>query len=590
MKKGLFLILLLFLFCLISCHRRPMYPSILYVADSLTNVAPQQALQVLDSIVEEMVRADKPTRMYYQLLTVKAKDKAYITHTSDSLMLSLVDYYEHGGDKSLLPEAYYYLGSAYRDLNDAPRALDYYQKAIDAMPGDENLRVKSKVYAQMGTLFTYQDLYSEALKMYQLSYQCDLQLNDTVGFLYNLRDIATSYRGLGNLDSTLYYFERARMLAEEYGSQYYVNLIKSQMASLYIYLGEYDVAKKLVNELLPHVSSETKSSVYSIASNIFFKMGQLDSATYYNNELLKIGNLYAKQNAFHELSVIAKERGQIGEALTYLDDYEILNDSLQKIQSTETLARMQALYNYQHIERENNALRLHRKNTQIYLLMFIFSTLLLLAVSIILYLSNKWRKLHFEMEIERINRLKDEISQKSHKETEELQKKINALTVRLQSAIKVTENLNIENLRHSVNYQELKAEMDVLIKEKQTIEHRLLMNISLDEQITPSSVHRFLKGKAQNGESMSETDWTIVEKVLAKYNNDFTKRLIEKAELNQTELQICQLLKLQMSPSAIAVLISRSYSDVSMSRKRLYKKFTGKDGSTKDFDNLIHSF
>ena len=52
--------------------------------------------------------------MRYKLLTIKANDKAYITHTSDSLILSLVDYYEHDGDPAYLGEAYYYAGSTYK--------------------------------------------------------------------------------------------------------------------------------------------------------------------------------------------------------------------------------------------------------------------------------------------------------------------------------------------------------------------------------------------------------------------------------------------------------------------------------------------
>ncbi|MBO7608612.1 MAG: tetratricopeptide repeat protein, partial [Muribaculaceae bacterium] len=97
-----------------------------------------------------MLQAPAYVQKRYQLLTIKANDKAYITHTSDSLILSLVNYYENDGDPAYLGESYYYAGSTYRDLGDAPRALDYYQKALDAMPGNENLKVKSKVYAQMG--------------------------------------------------------------------------------------------------------------------------------------------------------------------------------------------------------------------------------------------------------------------------------------------------------------------------------------------------------------------------------------------------------------------------------------------------------
>jgi len=174
---------------MVSCHRHYQYPPVLQEADSLCVVSPDSAVSLLRAIAGDMQQEPVYVQKRYHLLTIKANDKAYITHTSDSLILSLVDYYEHGGDKACLGEAYYYAGSTYRDLGDAPRALDYYQKALDAMPGDENLKVKSKVYAQMGELFGYQKLYRNALSSYQQSYQCDISLNDTIGMIYNLRDM-----------------------------------------------------------------------------------------------------------------------------------------------------------------------------------------------------------------------------------------------------------------------------------------------------------------------------------------------------------------------------------------------------------------
>lgn len=54
-------------------------------------------------------------RMYYDLLTVKVRDKAYIRHTSDSLIRNVLRYYEHQDDKKHLPETYYYAGRVYSD-------------------------------------------------------------------------------------------------------------------------------------------------------------------------------------------------------------------------------------------------------------------------------------------------------------------------------------------------------------------------------------------------------------------------------------------------------------------------------------------
>ena len=44
--------------------------------------------------------------MYYYLLKTKANDKLYVKHTSDSLMLQVVRFYEQRGDADKLMEAF----------------------------------------------------------------------------------------------------------------------------------------------------------------------------------------------------------------------------------------------------------------------------------------------------------------------------------------------------------------------------------------------------------------------------------------------------------------------------------------------------
>ena len=132
MRKGLLIILWIMLLGLMACQHHTSYPAQLLLADSLASADPTTALTLLSAMEEDMAQAPKATQMLHRLLSIKAADKAYIPHTSDSLILPVVEYYEQGGDPDYLGEAYYYAGRVYRDLNDAPLALTYFQKGLDA--------------------------------------------------------------------------------------------------------------------------------------------------------------------------------------------------------------------------------------------------------------------------------------------------------------------------------------------------------------------------------------------------------------------------------------------------------------------------
>lgn len=160
------LLLLCVLLCLVSCGHKP-YPQSLVTADSLASVDPDSAIALLKSIEDTMQAEPEATQMYYRLLCIKADDKAYILHTSNDRILPVLHYYIEKNDKRHLPEAYYYAGRVCRDMGDAPQALGYFEKALEALPADGGYKLKSKIYSQMGTLFAYQDLYAEALELYE---------------------------------------------------------------------------------------------------------------------------------------------------------------------------------------------------------------------------------------------------------------------------------------------------------------------------------------------------------------------------------------------------------------------------------------
>ena len=100
------------------------YTPALRTADSLMNDSPSVALAMLDSLKGEASGWSKAQRMRYHLLTMEAQNKAYVDFTSDSLAKDVVDYYDDHGTANDRLMAHYLLGCVYRDLKEAPRAVD----------------------------------------------------------------------------------------------------------------------------------------------------------------------------------------------------------------------------------------------------------------------------------------------------------------------------------------------------------------------------------------------------------------------------------------------------------------------------------
>ena len=100
-----------------NCGSRRHDPRLERISEFVSE-SPEAALDSLDAINEDEL--GESDRAFYDLMTIKARDKAYIVHTSDSLVSSVIDYYTHNSDDAPTPEALYYGGRVYSDLGDFP--------------------------------------------------------------------------------------------------------------------------------------------------------------------------------------------------------------------------------------------------------------------------------------------------------------------------------------------------------------------------------------------------------------------------------------------------------------------------------------
>lgn len=577
-----FILLTCLLLCFCACGRKP-YPQSLIVADSLASVQPDSAITLLNTMKDSMKAESESTQMYYQLLCIKANDKAYIRHTSDSLILSVLHYYIKKDDKRHLPEAYYYAGRVYRDLEDAPQALDYFEKALEVSPKDANYLLKSKIYSQMGTLFLYQKTYDEALKMFKEAQKCDIALKDSIGMIFNLKDIADAYRCIDKNDSSLYYFRKAYDLANIHKDYELMALVQSQIASLYTELGKYDLAQQALQPSLDSLNIPSKSGIFSIASELYNKIGLIDSAIYYYKELLQCGTIYAKQSAHEDLAQIAINRSNPQEALLQLRQYIQCTDSIHKITDTETIRRLNSLYNYQLREKANNQLTAENKQKQ-NLIIIISLISLFILVLLFAYLQYARRKnLQLRNQLEKLEQLKDEQYRKSDRFIEENKQKIEELEQKLQEA-------NQANYALKTQLEE-QIEMTLCVNKQAEIElaRRKQANTILLESEIYKYIQKQLSTTKVSKKLISNNDWKELEETINATYKGFTENLRKLCELNDHEYHVCLLIKINKSPMDIAKLTAHSKEAITSTRRRLYEKVFCKKGSPKDWDDFIFS-
>lgn len=154
MKKTAYFLLLLLLIGACGCrNRKTSYPPD-QTGGVLGRSLSDSAIACLDSIDASLQKLTEEERMYCHMLRIKAEDKLYIPHTSDSLINRIVRFYEQQGDDRRLAEALYYKAGVYRDCNEPSRAIRTYLSAAEV--GCEHDTLNGRIYGQLAVLYAYQ--------------------------------------------------------------------------------------------------------------------------------------------------------------------------------------------------------------------------------------------------------------------------------------------------------------------------------------------------------------------------------------------------------------------------------------------------
>ena len=370
-------------------------------ADSLLSLHPDSALHVLRGWEAEAGRARKSDRMYWRLLLADAENKCYVDQTSDSAMKAVADYYDSHGTANDQVRAHYLLGCAYRDMSDAPQALQCYQDAVDradTTSKDCDYRLLMAVYGQMADLYCAQLLPLDELKADSMYIKYAIQARDTFNYLRNYELMIRPYFLLCDTLKVEEILENVRHLYRE--SNYNHEAARTYLTNIHLCTlrGQLEEARDLIHiyETESGLFDENgniqkdREGYYYYKGNYFLETGQNDSAEYYYRKLL--ANSSKKDKAGKGLMKLYLAKNRPDSVEKYALFYEDAYDSLNAMNRTATIHQMSKLYNYQHYLRQANEEREAADHAKMLLAMIVAVFVLFAVIAFVTFYIYRNRK------------------------------------------------------------------------------------------------------------------------------------------------------------------------------------------------------
>lgn len=421
----------------------------------------------------------------------------------------------------------------------AMRSLLYYQRAIDALSGNDTALLvrKVQILSEMGELLADQMLYREAIDRYQLAYNYSKTLQDTTNMITAYQSIGDMYRKQHDLGEAVHYYDLAEQLAIKSNQEKPRVSITLRLASAFMENGKLDLA----TELLPPSPYQVDPSDEDLYNYVmwhiysFTNREDKDSADYFLQMMKESPDIYYRKTAVANQLTAAIWNGDTKAAYWLEREMTRLNSETSEKSRNEVIESISSMYQTLKIEREYADLQLKNQQIKLYTAIAVLMLIIVIAISTILI----YRFRNERLRLERNNAL-------LAKYNADLQADLNASRSKTLEPVADCQTIAI---RESAIYQ-----------------------------------HLLVTEKAMNPREQAE-----VEALLNQVYPDFVPRLLKFGIFKEQELKVCLLLKMGFKPSRIASLVSRSDSAVANTRARLFKKVLGKDGKAEDWDKIILS-
>lgn len=255
-------------------------------------------------------------------------------------------------DSSNVARTMYSIASTYSDLGDSPKAFGLLEEAQEWAIAVGDQPVLAGIYAFKGSILANQEEYQRARQLHEKALEINQTLGRMISATYNLLDIGLLYDDQDqNLEAHQYFVQAAAMAQQTQGVLPKLAAFQT-LADSYVQLGKYDSAlvyARPAYELSKDIEYNQKIAIgASVLAWVYIELGQWKNA----EKLLQEAEQIADESGFLSIKIRIAQRfirlykvsRQPWKALHYSELHGILQDSLLNEDKVREISTMEAQF------------------------------------------------------------------------------------------------------------------------------------------------------------------------------------------------------------------------------------------------------
>ena len=527
-------------------------------------------------------------RMADIIAEADSMNRHYVPMTSDSLLLLACRYYDRHGSPNERMRAHYLLGCTYRDMGEAPQAIESYQLAInsaDTTATDCDFHTLGCIYSQMADVYYHQLLFSNDIESRREAIRFAKIANDTLAMLFDMKVSAATYILMNKKDSAEIILREVLRFGQEGG--YRKECLQTSLILMHV-VAEHPSRHAELNQLIKDyeegislMNLPPKHMFYYYKGRYFEWQNMLDSAEFYYRKMYHPQMPYTAQCSMAKGLLRLYQKRQIPDSVSkYAQFYCDVNDSSIAVNDQKQTARLAASYRYSTIQRKALEHEQEANHTRTTLIVFIALTLLASIVLLYTWLRYKEKK---QDEVEKLKaKYADSLDVYHH----------NLQTLRI---IDDTRKATIEEMRQKLTSmeEELRNENNQL---KVTIEElrqqtNMRQNIEQAQKYADTPIiQRVLALRKTPQVMLTDAEKEDLIRTTSEYYPLLVKHLKQKKDLKGQAVYVCILVGMNLHSGEIANMLGLSFQQVSNLKKEIGRILFDDSSARSLYKNLVRRY